>query len=79
MGYVIYLKSSTYGNTDNSYGYWTGKKYIVQEEAYPICDKEITENTKVYKNRKIAENSAEKAVERFGYVTNYKIEEVKKD
>ena len=78
MGYVIYLNTNQY-TIDNCYGYWTGKKYIVQGEEYPICTNDITGDTKVYKNRKIAENSAEKALERFGYVTNYKIKEVKKD
>lgn len=74
--YVIYLNTERHSRLSNSYGYWTGKKCVVQGEEYPICDNAITENTKVYKNRSIAEKSAEKAYMRFSYVKNYEVEEV---
>ncbi|CAM5578467.1 hypothetical protein SAFG77S_09049 [Streptomyces afghaniensis] len=80
MGFVIYLSTSRMTNDkkvvdSNSYGYWQGKHYTVQGEDYPITDKEITEETKVYKSKVRAEKSAENASLRFGYVVDWKVEE----
>lgn len=62
-GYVIYLSSNkSKGEIHESYGYWRGDIYRVQGETFPITDIGVTFDTKVYKSKKRAENSAEKSL-----------------
>ncbi|MDA1762813.1 hypothetical protein ACFTSE_10985 [Bacillus cereus] len=44
-------------------------------ETFPLTDPEVTSDTKVYKSRKRAENSAEKVSDKCGYVVSWFIEE----
>ena len=77
-GYVINLIASTPGRGReyiNDYGYWTGKFYTVQGEYYPVCDNQISKDTKFYKSRKIAENSAKRCIEKFIYVIDAEVVE----
>jgi len=76
MGYVIHLHTDTSRTESNYYGYWSGKSYTFQGGEYPVFDDTICERTKVYKNRKRAENAAQKCMQRFGYVRNACVEEV---
>ncbi|PGY54970.1 hypothetical protein [Bacillus thuringiensis] len=76
-GYVIYLSSNTSkGMSHESYGYWRGKTYQVQGETFPVTDIEVTPDTKVYKSKKRAENSAEKIFDKCGYVVSWFFEEI---
>ncbi len=81
MGFVIYLSTSRMGDSGielsfNDYGYWQGKKFVVQGQEYPITDREITEETKVFSSRVRAEKSAEKAYNKFGFVSFWRVEEI---
>ena len=68
-GWVIWL--------DDYRGYWTGKKYIVDSELFPVYDSKITERTKVYSSPKRAERALELLIERFAYVKSGKIVQLK--
>lgn len=74
--YVIYLNTEIEPNrVGNAYGYWTGKSYIVAGERYPTTvDFKNEGNIKVYKSKKVAEKSAEKAFDKFGHVLSVTVE-----
>lgn len=72
--YAIYLIPIAFPG-GNSYGYYAGS-YIFQGEYYPVWDQKVTERTKRYKYKKVAQKSAEKMVFKFGYVRNFEIREV---
>lgn len=77
MAFVIVL--STEANPEdgrNTYGYWTGERFVVQYEEFQRTDPILNENTKRYTSKKRAENAAEKTLERFEYVMSYSIKEV---
>lgn len=77
MGYVIKLiSSSLLGSSINHYGYWTGKQYTVQGNDYPVCDKHITTDTKIYKSEKVAKRSADGCIKKFVYVSQAEVEEI---
>ncbi|MBS9803217.1 hypothetical protein [Bacillus cereus] len=63
------------GEVHESYDYWRGKTYQMYGETFPLTDPEVTSDTKVYKSRKRAENSAEKVSDKCGYVVSWFIEE----
>lgn len=67
-GWVIWL---------DEYGYWTGQKYIVDGETFPVYDNRITERTKIYSSAKRAERALELSIQRFAYVKSGKIEQLK--
>ncbi|MEM5626370.1 hypothetical protein ACE2AI_23435 [Bacillus wiedmannii] len=76
-GYVIYLSSNkSKGEIHESYGYWRGDIYRVQGETFPITDIGVTFDTKVYKSKKRAENSAEKIFDKCSYVVSWFVEEI---
>lgn len=76
--FAIYLDSTSFEDPSNHYGYYTGKCYTVRGEKFPCnTGKEITDKTKLYKSRKVAENAAKKLLDTCEYVTSYKITEVK--
>jgi hypothetical protein len=79
--YVIYLSTETQASRGfNNYGYWTGKSYVVQGESFPITVDYRNEYSaqghkiKVYKSKKVAENSAKKAFDKFGHVVSVVVE-----
>ncbi|PEV80773.1 hypothetical protein [Bacillus cereus] len=75
-GYVIYLSSNNLkGEVHESYGYWRGKTYRMYGETFPLTDSEVTSDTKVYKSKKRAENSAKKVSDKCGYVVSWFVEE----
>ena len=76
MGFVIKLISKNSNTNRNNYGYWTGKQYMVNGECYPVCRDYIDMETKIYKNKKVAERSAKICVERYGYVSRAEVEEI---
>lgn len=76
MAFVINLSTASLSNPDNEYGYWTGKTYTVAREVFPVCDKSITERTKIYENRRRAESMARKLNDRCVYVVTWTIEYV---
>lgn len=77
MRYVIYLESNMpTGLSDSHYGYWTGKCYVVNQEPYPICEDQITEKTKFYKSKKVADKVAQGMYEKYAYVSDAVVEEI---
>lgn len=60
----------------NTYGYYSGKTYIKAKEIFPYCDHKITNDTKLYKSKKIAENAAKKIADKCAYVTEFRVEKV---
>jgi hypothetical protein len=74
MGFVINLSTKGISYPNNDYGYWTGKTYKVNREVIPWCEPKITENTKVYANKKIAEIMASKLLDRCIHVSTWDIE-----
>lgn len=74
--YVIYLNSEPkHSMRANQYGYWTGKSYVADGTYFPITEESKEGNVKVYKNKKVAEKSAEKARLQFGGVSTATVEE----
>ncbi|MMZ65647.1 hypothetical protein D1872_280650 [compost metagenome] len=76
MGFVINLSTKSYSYPDNDYGYWTGKTYMVDREEFPVCEPNITENTKVYVNKRRTESMARKLFDRCPHVSTWEIETV---
>lgn len=75
--YSIYFYNDWYMKRIGSqYGYWTGKSYTYGTELFPVC---ATSDNKLpikwYKSLKRAITGAEKAMDKFGYVTGYDIED----
>jgi len=68
MGYAILLKTNSYKEDINHYGYWSGKGYIYQGEPYPICDKNVCERTKIFKSESRATKSAELCYGKYQFV-----------
>ncbi|PGB04636.1 hypothetical protein COL93_01940 [Bacillus toyonensis] len=58
-GYVICQVIHRKVTVHESYGYWRGETC---RETFPITDIVVTQNTKVYKSKKKAVNSAEKNI-----------------
>ena len=61
----------------NSYGYWTGKEYTVQGAKYPVTSDEKGLHLKMYQNKKAAENALKRCIDKYEYVTNGRVEEIK--
>ena len=84
MGYVINLISGVgplglqkpAPNDINDYGYWTGKFYRFNGDYFPVCSREITEETKIYKSKKVANTSAQNCIDKYLYVVDAKVEEI---
>ncbi len=74
MSYVVYLDSRTdiWGES-NEYGYWKGTGHIFKGENYPNTDRHVTDETKIYRSRKRAENSLEKCIEKYIFVNGGKV------
>lgn len=73
--FIINLSTESNSYSSNDYGYWTGKTYTLNGEVFPVCDKQISVNTKRYTSRKRAENMAKKLYEKCSYVGKYSVEE----
>ncbi|PYY28244.1 Uncharacterized protein PIL02S_03390 [Paenibacillus illinoisensis] len=73
--YVIHLTSSTYGDSSNEYGYWSGKCYVVQFNYFPLCDKDLILHTKRYKSRVRAEKMADKLLIKCSTVRSWTVVE----
>lgn len=73
--FVVFLSTESISYPSNDYGYWTGKTYTVQREKFPICEKNITSNTKRYTSRTRAEASAQKLFDSCPQVGSWKVEE----
>ncbi|WP_336761404.1 hypothetical protein [Paenibacillus sp. USHLN196] len=74
--YVIHLSSSAYVDYSNEYGYWSGKCYVVQFNYYPLCDRDISENTKRYKSKIRAEKMADKLLVKCATVRSWTVVEI---
>lgn len=79
--YVIYLSSNIIDkpnqfDSDNVYGYWTGKDYIRQRCLIPYSVHKITDDVKVYSSKKRAENALKSCLNRnYAYVIDGEIRE----
>lgn len=75
--YSIYFYNDwTNRRTSSQYGFWTGKSYIYQGELFPVSATfGCVALRKWYKSLKRAIDGAEKALEKYGYVTAYDIED----
>lgn len=70
--YVIYLNAS-----NNDYGYWSGNELHGEGICYPgNTGKEVNKLTKKYKFRKVAENAAKRALNKFPYVMGADVREI---
>ena len=75
MEYVVKISSTGCKNERNGYGFYHGKCYMVNGEYYPRCGGRqcVDELTKRYTSEKRAKRSAERVVEKCGYVKGYEI------
>ena len=74
--YVVILSTECFSYPSNDYGYWTGKTYSVNREVIPICDIQISDNTKRFKSRERAESAAERVYNKCVHVMKWSVEEI---
>lgn len=78
MHYVVWLSSSSISNAINSYGYWTGKDYVVNGELFPVTDYEVTDRTKIYTSKGRAERGLLACLDKgYAYVSCGEVREVR--
>ena len=79
--YALHLSSQPSLLYDGeAYGYWTGKAYTDSGEVFPVCTNKICDDTKKYKNKKVAIRALEKALKgRYSYVRSGTVVEIVTD
>lgn len=74
MEYVVNISSTNRKSESNVYGFYHGKCYMVNGEYYPChVPKFVDKLTKRYTSEQRAKQSAERVVEKCGYVQGYEI------
>lgn len=78
LNYVIWLTSSNMFDAINSYGYWSGKDYVVNAELFPVTDYKITDRTKIYTSKGRAERGLKACLDKgYAYVAGGEVREFK--
>lgn len=73
--YSIYLYSDgSFTRNSSQYGYWAGKSYDHTDCIYPVCENTIYQR-KQYKSLKRAITSGNIAINKYGYVCGFDVED----
>lgn len=73
--YSIYLYSDgSFTRNSSQYGYWVGKSYDHTDCTYPVCENTIYQR-KQYKSLKRAITSGNIAIDKYGYVYGFDVED----
>lgn len=77
--YFLYLYSDKdFRKPDSTYGYWTGKSYVVQDHEYPIIYNKISSEKyqkKKYKYLKRAISGGQNAMDKYMHVCGFDVED----
>lgn len=76
MYYIFFYNDNYFKRTVQQYGYYSGRYYTHHGEYFPVCSHQKNEKNKSYTSIKRAKNGGFSAIDKFGYVTGFDIEDI---